>query len=36
MLWIIVSVVLMSVKVIPEFKEQWSLVIAIFWLISYV
>lgn len=36
MLWILVSLVLMSVKVIPEFKEQWSLVIAIFWLVSYV
>ena len=35
-LWIIANLLLVSIKVIPEFKERWLLVIAIFWVVAYV
>ena len=35
-LWIIATLLVVSIKVIPEFKEQWSLVIAMFWVVAYV
>ena len=35
-LWIIATLLVVSIKVIPEFKERWSLLNAIFWAVAYV